>query len=162
MKELKARMEDALYATRASVSEGVVPGGGTALIRAASFVEGLIEQPDDPDLEGLLPKTEDEWHGFRLVLKACSEPCRQIMRNAGASGSVMVHKVKDLLLKGEMWGVDATDLQEKDLVLAGILDPTKVVRSALQNAVSIAGTMLTTECAIRKPDVAKSADMDLG
>jgi chaperonin GroEL len=162
MKELKARMEDALYATRASVSEGVVPGGGVALIRAAQYVEAMGKVvPDDLPPE-LYPSSDEEWHGFNLVLRACEEPCRQIMRNAGASGSVMVHKVKEMLLKGEMWGIDATDLQEKDLVVAGIIDPTKVVRSALQNAVSIAGTMITTECAIRKPEK-KSAELpDLG
>ncbi len=187
MKELKARMEDALYATRASLAEGVVPGGGVALIRAAQYVEGLVEgfkplrseferAASDPNYvvmtstgeavedAQLYPLSDEEWHGFNLVLRACEEPCRQIMRNAGASGSVMVHKVKELLHKGEMWGIDASDLQEKDLVVAGIIDPTKVVRSALQNAVSIAGTMITTECAIRKPEKKSSElpDLSLG
>jgi len=186
MKELKARMEDALYATRASIAEGVVPGGGVALIRAAQFVDGLVHDicglkdqievvKDDPNWKvdinlvkespngdaHLLPSSDEEWHGFRLVLKACEEPCRQIMRNAGTSGSVMVHKVKGLMARGEMWGIDARDLQEKDFVDAGILDPAKVVRSALQNAVSIASTMLTTECGIRKP-AAATTEMGLG
>lgn len=138
MKELKARMEDALYATRASIDEGVVPGGGTTLIRAAQAAA-----------KGLESLTGDEVHGYNLVLQACEEPLSQIVRNAGASGSVWATKVKET--EDRMMGVDATDMTLKNLVEAGILDPTKVVRSALTNAVSVASTMLTTETLVRKP-----------
>jgi chaperonin GroEL len=136
MKETKARMEDALYATRASVDEGVVAGGGSTLIRAAQKVEN--GEGDD-----------DEQHGFNLVLKACSEPLRQIVYNAGASGEVWAHKVQEA---EEHMGVDARDMSLKNMLEAGILDPTKVVRSALTNAVSVAGMLLTTETVIRKPE----------
>jgi len=177
MKELKARMEDALSATRASIAEGVVPGGGVALIRAALRVEALVKEilerkenpvPSEPassdetsfddELDvyaNQLPEGDDEWHGFRLVLRTCEEPCAQIMENAGTSGAVMIRDIKRH--ENENWGIDARDLEGKDFIEAGILDPAKVVRSALQNAVSIAGTMITTECAIRKPEKAQMA-----
>lgn len=153
MKELKARMEDALYATKASLDEGIVPGGGLTLIRAAQRVRVLIEDPtlreEDEDLP---PPSDDEVIGFNLVLKACEIPLKQIVTNAGESGPVWVQKAKEA---DEFDGVDATDMTIKNLLEAGVIDPTKVVRCALVNAVSIVSTMLTTETLIRKPDKAE-------
>jgi chaperonin GroEL len=142
MKELKARMEDALYATRASIDEGVVAGGGSTLLRAAQ----TLQVPD-----GL---REEEVAGYKLVLKACDAPLAQIVENAGQSGPVWVQRVKEA---GDYVGVDAMDMTLKNLVEAGILDPTKVVLSAITNAVSVSSTLLTTEAIIRKPE-AKGGD----
>jgi len=150
MKELKARMEDALYATKASIDEGVVPGGGTVLIRAAQRVEYLLDDPTelDDETKAMLPADDIEKLGFKLVLKACEEPLRCIIKNAGASGDVWVERVK--ACEDEFWGCDAMRLQLVNMLEAGILDPVKVARSALANAVSVASTLLTTECGIRK------------
>lgn len=151
MKELKARMEDALYATKASIDEGIVPGGGTAYLRAAGRVREIVDavQAGDISHNVELPKGPDEWAGFNLVLSACAEPMRQIIANAGESGPVFVEKVK--AIDDDYVGVDATDMTIKNLVDAGVIDPVKVVRSALSNAISIAGTLLTTEAIVRKP-----------
>lgn len=149
MKELKARMEDALYATKASLDEGVVPGGGLALIRAAQRVHLLLADETMEFEENVKPDGHDEVIGFNLIFKACEAPLRQIVENAGESGPVWVYKVKEST--EEFVGIDATDMSLKNLLEAGIIDPTKVVRSALVNAVSVASTMLTTECLIRKP-----------
>jgi chaperonin GroEL len=160
MKELKARMEDALYATKASIDEGVVPGGGTAYLRAAQQVQEILQAQKDGDLPAVnfdLPINEDEWAGFRLVLDACEEPLRQIVSNAGKVGEVYVEKLKEI--EDDNVGVDATDLKFKNLLDAGIIDPTKVVRSALANAVSVVGTLLLTEAMIRKPKPAKAAEV---
>lgn len=153
MKELKARMEDALYATKASIDEGVVPGGGTTLVRAAQRVEVLLGAAKDldEDSQANLPNGDDETFGFRLVLRACEEPLRCIVKNAGASGDVWVERVQSA--EDEFVGVDAMDLKLKNLLEAGILDPVKVTRCALANAVSVASTLLTTECGIRKGPV---------
>lgn len=145
MKELKARMEDALYATRASIDEGVVIGGGAALLKAAQQVK--------PNLDALT--NDDERHGYNLVLRACEEPLRQIVSNAGESGPVWVHKVKNA--EDPNVGLDARSMQLTNLLEAGVLDPVKVVRCALANAVSVSSTMLTTETVIVKP-VAKPAE----
>lgn len=147
MKELKARMEDALYATKASLDDGVVAGGGLTLIRAAQRVQVLMQ--DEVYDEDYVPSTDEEMVGFNLVLKACEAPLRQIVDNAGQSGLVWVERVK--AVEDEFVGVDATDMQLKNLLEAGILDPTKVVRSALLNSVSVVSTMLTTEILVRKP-----------
>jgi len=152
MKELKARMEDALYATKASLDEGIVPGGGLTLIRAAQRVQVLIEDPTLREEDDSPPPSDDEIIGFNLVLKACEIPLKQIVINAGESGSVWVQKVKEA---DEFDGVDATDMTIKNLLDAGVIDPTKVVRCALVNAVSIVSTMLTTETLIRKPSKAE-------
>lgn len=144
MKELKARMEDALYATRASIDEGVVAGGGSTLIRAAQ----ALEVPADL-------QNEEEVAGYRLVLSACEEPLTRIIQNAGDNGEMWVSRVKEAEVN---FGVDASDLKLKNLVEAGVLDPTKVVISALTNAVSVSSTLLTTETMIRKPGVAKPGD----
>jgi len=137
MKEKKARVEDALHATRAAVEEGIVPGGGVALIRASA---GL----------GNLRVSDDEKVGVRIVQKALEEPLRWIVSNAGAEGSVVLDKVKNG--KGA-FGFNAATEEYEDLVKAGIVDPTKVVRIALQNAASVAGLMITTEAMIAdKPE----------
>jgi chaperonin GroEL len=133
MKEKKARVEDALHATRAAVEEGVVPGGGVALVRALA------------DIEGLTGDNEDQNVGIRIARRAMEEPLRQIVINAGGEGSVILNAVKDG--KGN-YGFDAAKGEFTDMIKAGILDPTKVVRSALQNASSIAGLMITTEAMV--------------
>ena len=137
MKEKKARVEDALNATRAAVEEGVVVGGGVALIRCLKVLENLKYKGD-------------QQVGIKILSRAMEEPLRQIANNAGAEGSIAVQNVK--AEKGSVGYNAATDKYE-DLVKAGIIDPTKVVRSALQNAASVAGLMLTTECIISdKPE----------
>jgi chaperonin GroEL len=140
MKEKKARVEDALHATRAAVEEGIVPGGGVALIRASA---GL----------GNLRVSDDEKVGVRIIQKALEEPLRWISQNAGLEGSVVFEKVKNG--KGA-FGFNAATEEYEDLVKAGIVDPTKVVRIALQNAASVAGMMITTEAMIaEKPEKKK-------
>lgn len=142
MKEKKARVEDALHATRAAVEEGIVPGGGVALIRAGA---GL----------GNLRVSEDEKIGVRIVQKALQEPARWIAQNAGADGSVVLDKIKNG--KGA-FGFNAASEEFEDLVKAGIVDPTKVVRCALQNAASVAGLLITTEAMVaEKPEKRKEA-----
>ncbi len=142
MKEKKARVEDALHATRAAVEEGIVPGGGVALIRASSVLANMRV-------------TDDEKIGVRIVQKAIEEPLRWIVSNAGAEGSVVLDKVKNG--KGA-FGFNAATEEFEDLVKAGIVDPTKVVRVALQNAASVAGLLLTTEAMIAdKPEKKKDA-----
>jgi chaperonin GroEL len=137
MKEKKARVEDALHATRAAVEEGVVPGGGVALIRASSALDNLRAG-------------EDEKVGIAIIRKALEDPARWIATNAGWEGSVVVDKIKNN--KGP-FGFNAASEQFEDLMKAGIIDPTKVVRSALQNAASVASLLLTTECMVaEKPD----------
>lgn len=132
MKEKKARVEDALHATRAAVEEGIVPGGGVALIRAAQAIDSLT-------LEG------DEAIGAQIIKTAVAGPIRQLCQNAGVEGSVVVKEI--LSSKGNIGYNVATDTYE-DLLGAGVVDPTKVTRSALQNAASISGLLLTTECMI--------------
>ena len=133
MKEKKARVEDALNATRAAVEEGIVPGGGVALLRAALSIDAL-------KLEG------DEKVGATIVRRALEEPIRQIVENAGLEGSVIVEKVKGD--KVATRGFDAESLEFVDMIQAGIIDPTKVERVALQNAASVAGLLLTTEALV--------------
>ena len=133
MKEKKARVEDALHATRAAVEEGVVPGGGVALLRS---LENLTKLKGD---------NEDQDHGITIERRAMEEPMRQIVANAGGEASVVVNRVKDG--KGN-FGFNAQTDEFGDLIKMGILDPTKVVRTALQNAGSIAGLLITTECSV--------------
>jgi len=133
MKEKKARVEDALHATRAAVEEGVVPGGGVALVRAVG------------KLQKLKGANEDQNVGISIALRAMTEPLRQIVVNAGEEGSVVLNKVSEG--KGN-FGYNAATGEYTDMIKAGILDPTKVVRSALQNAASIAGLMITTEAMV--------------
>jgi chaperonin GroEL len=133
MKEKKARVEDALNATRAAVEEGIVPGGGVALLRAAIALEKL-------KLPG------DEQFGVTIVHRACEEPVRQIVLNCGTEGATVVEKIKGQ--QDPNFGFNASTEQYEDLVKAGVIDPTKVTRTALQNAASIASLMLTTEAMI--------------
>jgi chaperonin GroEL len=132
MKEKKARVEDALHATRAAVEEGIVPGGGVALIRAQKA------------LDGLKVEAEQEF-GVRIIRRSIEEPLRQIVANAGEEGSIIVQKVKE---GTGNYGFNAATSKYEDLVAAGVIDPVKVVRSALQNAASVASLMLTTEALI--------------
>ncbi len=142
MKEKKARVEDAMHATKAAVEEGIVPGGGVALIRASKALEGL-------KLEG------DQAVGVAIIKRAIEEPCRWIATNAGQEGSIVVAKVKES--KGDEGFNAATDVYE-DLVKAGVIDPAKVVRNALQNASSIASLLLTTEAIVAEiPEEKKEA-----
>ena len=134
MKEKKDRVEDALNATRAAVEEGIVPGGGSALLHASKALEGLTGDNDE------------QTFGVKIVRKAVEGPLRQISLNAGVEGSVVVNEV--LSSKETTWGYNAREGKYEDLVAAGIIDPTKVVRSALQNAASVSGLMLTTETMI--------------
>ena len=133
MKEKKARVEDALHATRAAVEEGVVPGGGVALIRAKQAIKDLKGDNHDQDV------------GIAIALRAMEEPLRQIVGNAGEDGSVVLNKVSE---NSGTFGYNAATGEYGDMIEMGILDPAKVTRSALQNAASIAGLMLTTECMI--------------
>jgi chaperonin GroEL len=143
MKEKKARVEDALHATRAAVEEGVVPGGGVALLRAQKAVETL--ELDNADQQA----------GARILLRAMEEPLRQIVRNGGGEPAVVLAKVKE----GEgAFGFNAANETYGDMLEMGIIDPTKVTRMALQNAVSVAGLLLTAECAITEvPETKKPA-----
>ncbi len=145
MKEKKARVEDALNATRAAVEEGIVPGGGTALIRCLDV------------LDGLKTEDEDEQHGINIIRVAMEEPLRQIAYNAGHEGSIIVEKVKGLK---ESEGFNAATGEFEDLLAAGIIDPTKVTRSALQNAASVSGLLLTTEAMVA--EVPKKEDEGAG
>jgi chaperonin GroEL len=135
MKEKKARVEDAMHATRAAVEEGIVPGGGVALIRCAPAVDALIKT-----LEG------DEKIGANIIRRAIEEPLRTIVGNAGEEGSVVIGKIHDS--KDANYGYNAGTNVYEDLVKAGVIDPTKVTRTALQNAASISGLLLTTEAII--------------
>ena len=145
MKEKKARVEDALNATRAAVEEGIVPGGGVALLRASKALDGLA-----------LKLSGDEATGAEIVRRALEEPIRQIVQNAGLEGSVVVEKVK--AAKDVAHGFDAESNEYVDMMQAGIIDPTKVERIALQNAASIASLLLTTEAIIADmPDDEKHA-----
>jgi chaperonin GroEL len=133
MKEKKPRVEDALHATRAAVEEGIVPGGGVALLRASMALANL-------KLEG------DEQFGVTIVRRACEEPVRQIVLNCGTEGAVVAAKILDS--QDPNFGFNAYTEQYEDLVKAGVIDPTKVTRTALQNAASIASLMLTTEATV--------------
>ncbi len=143
MKEKKARVEDALHATRAAVEEGIVPGGGVALIRAQAVLDKIKGTPD-------------ERVGVEIVRRALEEPIRMIAENAGAEGSIVVARVRES--NDPSFGYNAATDKFEDLVKAGVIDPTKVTRTALQNAASIAGLMITTECVVaEKPETEKSA-----
>jgi chaperonin GroEL len=147
MKERKARVEDALNATRAAVEEGIVPGGGVVLLRATKALDAL-------KLEG------DEKTGAEIVRRALEEPIRQIAENAGAEGSIVVQKVREA--KGA-YGFNAETNAFEDLMEAGIIDPTKVTRVALQNAASIAALLITTECLVTElPEKDKTPQMPHG
>jgi len=140
MKEKKARVEDALHATRAAVEEGIVPGGGVAMLRAMAALDALKGD-------------EEEMVGIKIIRRACEEPIRQIAQNAGVEGSIVVNRV--ITEKGA-FGYNALTDKYEDLFKAGVIDPTKVTRTALENAASIAGLLLTTEAVIcEKPEEKK-------
>jgi chaperonin GroEL len=143
MKEKKARVEDALHATRAAVEEGVVPGGGVALLRALSALDGLADKLPD-----------EQRPGVNIVRRAVEEPLRMISQNAGVEGSIVIERVKSG--KGS-FGFNAATEEYEDLVKAGVIDPTKVVRTALQNAASVASLLLTTEAMIAEAPEKKKA-----
>jgi len=149
MKEKKARVEDALHATRAAVEEGIVPGGGVALLRAqAKLRDFKVEDPE-------------EQIGVDIIRRAIEEPLRQIAANAGVEGSIVVERVRES--KDVNFGYNAQTDTYEDLVEAGVIDPTKVTRTALQNAASIASLLLTTECVVvEKPEEEKSPAMPGG
>ncbi|MEO6167441.1 MAG: chaperonin GroEL, partial [Chitinophagales bacterium] len=148
MKEKKARVDDALHATRAAVEEGIVPGGGVAYIRAIESLEKLKSSNDDEET------------GIQIVRRSLEEPLRQIAANAGLEGSIVVQKVKEG--KGDFGFNARTEVYEK-MLAAGVIDPTKVTRVALENAVSIASMLLTTECVIvDKPKEEKAPAMPPG
>ena len=134
MKERKDRVDDALHATRAAVEEGIVPGGGVALLRASKALENLEAENDDQKV------------GIDIVRKALQAPARQIVQNAGEDGSVVVGKILDN--NKYVFGYNAQTGEYGDLVEAGVIDPAKVVRCALQDAASIAGLLITTEAMI--------------
>jgi chaperonin GroEL len=147
MKEKKARVEDALNATRAAVEEGIVPGGGVVLLRALPALDKVRA-------------TGDEKIGVDIIRRALEEPIRQIAENAGAEGSIVVQTVKEG--KGD-FGFNAETEQYEELLAAGILDPTKVTRAALQHAASIAGLMVTTVCLITElPEKEKASALPSG
>ena len=133
MKEKKARVEDALHATRAAVEEGVVPGGGVALVRVVKALDKLVGA------------NEDQTYGIKILARAIEEPLRQIVSNAGEDAAVVLNKVRDG--KGT-FGYNAATGEYGDMIEMGILDPTKVTRLALQNSASVAGLLLTTEVMI--------------
>ncbi len=134
MKEKKARLEDAMHATKAAVEEGILPGGGVALLRTENALKKLEAELD-----------EDEKVGLNIIRKSLEVPLRQIVDNAGLNGILVVQKVKEL--EGNS-GFDVISEKYTDLVTTGVIDPTKVTRSALQNAASIAGLLLTTNAIV--------------
>jgi chaperonin GroEL len=147
MKEKKARVEDAMHATKAAVEEGIVAGGGVALLRASKVLYTLRV-------------TGDEQVGVNIIRRAVEEPMRWIAANAGHDGSIVVQRVKEM--KADE-GFNAQTEQYENLVEAGVIDPTKVVRSALQNAASIASLLLTTEAAISQiPEMRQQSAMSAG
>jgi len=143
VKEKKDRVEDALNATRAAVEEGIVPGGGVALLRAKKAVGKLTN--DNPDVQA----------GINIVLKAIEAPLRQIAENSGVEGSIVVNKI--LENKSETFGFDAQTEEYVDMLEKGIVDPAKVVRAALQDAASIAGLLVTTEAMVGEMPKEQSA-----
>ncbi len=149
MKEKKARVEDAMHATRAAVEEGIVAGGGVALVRAGKVLDNFNTESED----------SDELIGVNIVRRAIEEPLRQISQNAGQEGAVVVGKVRE---GSDSYGFNAATEKYEDLVAAGVIDPAKVTRTALQNAASIAGLMLTTEAMIADVQDDKGGDHGMG
>jgi chaperonin GroEL len=141
MKQTKGRVEDALHATRAAVAEGILPGGGVALLRCVEAAKATAKKLDG-----------DEKLGAEIVARALEKPIRTLAENSGVDGAVVADEVRQRGEKNHNIGYDANTGDYTDMIKAGILDPTKVTRSALQNASSIAGLMLTTEVMITKID----------
>ena len=152
MKEKKDRFDDALHATRAAIEEGILPGGGVAYIRAIKALDTIKGDNDD------------ERFGIEIVRRALEEPLRQIVENAGLEGSIVVNKVKS---EKDNFGYNARTEKYEDLMLSGVIDPTKVARIAVENAASIAGMLLTTECVLaeikeEKPEMPMGGGMPGG
>ncbi|MFA7401772.1 MAG: TCP-1/cpn60 chaperonin family protein, partial [Bacteroidales bacterium] len=147
MKEKKDRFDDALHATRAAIEEGILPGGGVAYIRAIKALESLKGENDD------------ERFGIEIVRRALEEPLRQIVENAGLEGSIVVNKVKS---EKDNLGYNARTEKYEDLMTSGVIDPTKVARVAIENAASIAGMLLTTECVLAEIKEEKPAMPPMG
>ena len=143
VKEKKDRVDDAMHATKAAVEEGIVPGGGTALLRAKGAIRKL--KTDNSDVQA----------GINIVLKALEAPIRQIAENSGVEGSIVVGRINDN--KSDTFGFDAQTEQYVDMLQAGIVDPAKVVRTALQNAASVAGLLITTEAMVAEAPKKESA-----
>ncbi|HZA93725.1 MAG TPA: TCP-1/cpn60 chaperonin family protein, partial [Gemmatimonadales bacterium] len=143
VKEKKDRVDDAMHATRAAVEEGIVPGGGVALLRAKTAIRGL--KADNADVQS----------GINIVLKALEAPIRQIAENSGVEGSIVVGRVTDN--KSDTFGFNAQTEEFVDMLEAGIVDPAKVVRTALQNAASVAGLLITTEAMVAESPKKESA-----
>ncbi len=143
VKERKDRVDDAMHATRAAVQEGIVPGGGSALVKAI------------PSLDGLKPANNDQEVGINIIRQAIQAPARQISMNAGDEGAVVVGKLMETT--DANLGYNAQTGEFEDLIKAGVIDPTKVVRSALQNAASVAGLLITTEAMVGEKDEPKAA-----
>jgi chaperonin GroEL len=148
VKERKDRVDDAMHATRAAVEEGIVPGGGVALLYATRVLDKLHTDNNDQKV------------GIEIVRKALSIPARLIAENAGTDGSIVIGKLLDQ--KNVNWGYDAQTGVYTDMVKAGIIDPTKVVRAALQDAASVAGLLITTEAMVAERPEKKSAPMGGG
>ncbi len=151
VRESKDRVDDALHATRAAVEEGIVAGGGVALLRAAAALDGLESENEDQD------------RGIQIIRRALQAPVRQIAENAGVDGAVVAGKL--LESKSKTLGFDAQKEEYTDMIKAGIIDPTKVVRAALQDAASIAGLLITTEAMVAElpeDDKAAPAMPDMG
>ena len=149
VKEKKDRVDDAMHATRAAVEEGIVPGGGTALLRAKAAVAKLTT--DNPDVQA----------GIKIVLRALEAPLRQIAENAGVEGSIVVGKINDNT-KSDTYGFNAQTEEFVDMLQAGIVDPAKVVRTALQNAASVAGLLVTTEAMVAEAPKKRIRSGDAG
>ena len=160
MKEKKARVEDALHATRAAVEEGIVAGGGVALVRAIPTLQTLIEAPDCPAANA------DQLTGIKIIQKALEEPLRQIVNNAGLEGSVVLKQVMDQeeTLGFNDYGFNAATEKYENLITSGVIDPTKVTRAALENAASVASLLITTEAVIfeKKEDKNSEPQMPAG
>jgi chaperonin GroEL len=147
MKERKVRVEDALHATRAAVEEGIMPGGGVALVRVRAALA---------DLNG---DNDDQTAGIKIVLRALQEPLLQIVANTGAEPSVVLNRVSEA---SGNFGYNAATGQYGDLVEMGVIDPTKVTRNALQNAASVAGLILTTDCMVAEIPAKRATGPDAG
>jgi chaperonin GroEL len=154
MKEKKARVEDAMHATKAAVEEGIVPGGGVALLRSIPALTRLLEDKN---------VGHDERMGIEITRRTLEEPLRWIANNAGHEGNIMVAKVREMGEKEAEVGFNAQSEKFENLIEAGVIDPTKVVRSAIQNASSIAALMLTTEAIVAEiPEKKKEPPMPPG
>lgn len=162
LKEIKARMEDALYATKAAIDDGIVPGGGSTYLRAGLRVKAILKAAADEGFQppNPLPEGEEEVAGFQLVLNALEEPFRKILENGGERPDRLIDEVLEHVEDG--YGINAMTMELVDMAAQGIFDPTKVVRAALTHAISLTGTLLTTEAAIRKPSKESGAGAQFG